>query len=172
MNRRFERDIKAWLEAEVGGVDARADEALGLVFGHLERRGPRAGFSQAVLAAAGFVPVDSRAPSPWLRVAVVGCMVSACLAILAAPLLLMGLDAFVHVAAWPLLTVLWRGAVRVASFAIACWSIIGDVATALRLSIATPTGASIILGNLFIAAASLVGLKRLLASSRSFSNAS
>jgi hypothetical protein len=97
---------------------------------------------------------------------------TACLTIVAVPLLFIVLKPLAHMAAWPLATALWRGVTRSAAFAFWCWSVVGDVATALRLSIATPTGAGLLLANVLIATASLFGLKRLLGNTRSFSNAS
>ncbi|MGE5358340.1 MAG: hypothetical protein ACM3NQ_04930 [Bacteroidales bacterium] len=190
MSRRIERNIEAWLNAEarfsaLGAAtaqgpepraetdsDRQADEALGRVFRRIERHAPRAGFSDTVLAAAGFAPVVAGAWPSWVRVALVGCLVAACLTVVGVPLLFIVLKPLAHMAAWPLATAVWRGVTRSAGFAFWCWSVVGDLATALRLSIATPTGAGLVLANVLIATASLFGLKRLLGNTRSFSNAS
>lgn len=171
MSRRLERDIEAWLQAEAAASDSHAEDALGRVFRGIERRRPRAGFADAVLAAAGYRPARAAA-APWFRVALVGCVVAACLTAVAVPLALIAVKPLAQLAAWPLLAAAWRGVTRSASAALNWWAVVGDLGGALRLSVATPTGASLVLANVLIASASLVGLKRLLGNTRSFSNAS
>jgi hypothetical protein len=171
MKRRLDRDIEAWLEAEAGGLDAPADEALVRVFRSVQRRRPRAGFSHAVLSAAGFAPAGA-GWAPWLRVALVGCLVAAVMTAAALPWVLLAVKWAVQLAAWPLLASLWRAGTRSASFILWCSAVAGDVLTALRLSVATPTGVGLLLGNVLVGAGSFFGLKRLLGDTRSYSNAS
>lgn len=162
MNRRLNRDIRAWLEAERAS-DEWADEALRRAFGRLRRRAPGPGLADRVLLRAGY-PVGAAAAwrSRWLRGAVAACILVAGLAIITLPAWWLVASPVVQAFGSPLLLALSRATVRWMSAAFASWAAVQDVASALRTALVTRTAMALLTANALLAVLSLSGLKRLL----------
>jgi hypothetical protein len=158
--------IRDWLEAEDSGAGDRAEAALTGALAGLGRRGPHEGFAERVLLAAA---IREPARSPWwavvVRVALAACLLAAGLALANLPVWIaaglavaraLGLSVVV-----PVLD--WLG--RAMAAALASWALVENVASALRATLANSAVVMLLAANLLVAAASLIGLKRLLKTS-------
>lgn len=162
MNRRLEHDIREWLNAQGGGSDELAERALMRAFAQLGRRTPPARFADRVLLRAGRrVPVPA-ALRWWLRGVVAACLVAAGLAVALLPAWLSLVRPVAHAFGSPFVSVLSHWAGKWMAATIAFWAVVEDVASAVRTSLATPTGILLLATNVLLAAAILFGLKRLL----------
>ncbi len=161
MTRRLERDIDDWLTAEESGSDEQADRALLRALSAIPRREPGPAFVDRVLcaigAARGVAPIWR---SAWLRVAVLGGLVATGLAVGLLPALV-SFGAVTHLAAGGVFGA-WHLIGRWLAASFLSWDIVQDVGFALRRSLLTPVAIAVLLANVFVAAASLFGLRRLL----------
>ncbi len=163
MKGRLEQDVREWLSAERAGSDELAERALGRVLARLGRRAPGAGFADRVLLSAGRLTPASRAwRSWWARAGVAACLLGAGLAAAVLPVWLLVADPVARALGSPLVSGVWHWMGRWMIAAFKSWAVIQDVASALRASLVTPAAIALIGANILLAAASLVGLKRLL----------
>jgi hypothetical protein len=163
MNRRLERDVREWLDAERMSADEPAEQALVRAFAELGRRAPGAGFADRVLLRTGhFAPASAFWRSRWVRAAVIACMAAGGLAIITLPVWWLVAEPLARAFGSPLALAMSRGAARSMSAAFASWTVIQDVGSALRASLVTAPVLALLSANALLAAASLFGLKRLL----------
>ncbi len=162
MKKRFEDDLATWLDAERSGDEEAAERALSRAVRHLDRRGPSAGFADAVLYRAG---IGARAPQAWEwrwvgAAAAAGLLVAGVLALSLASLVL-ALGPANRVLAWVVPVALhWTG--RWMSFAYDSWAVLAEFTVVLRAALATRGIQTVLLINAVVGTASLLGLKRLL----------
>jgi hypothetical protein len=162
MSNGFERDLREWLAAEEAGSEAGAEAALTRAFRRAGRLAPSAAFSDRALRAAGFRVGARSVWSPWTRAAALVCLCAAGVALAMLPGMLVALQPLVHGAAWPVVSAAWRLSAGAVGLALAAGAVVDHVAAAIRMSLASSTGAALVLGNVVVAAGSLLGLKRLL----------
>ncbi len=163
MSRRLEDDVRQWLGAEEQGADEPAERALARVLADLGRRRPSPAFSDRVLLRAGRLsPAWFAWRSAWTRGAVAACLVAAGLAVAMLPTWLIVADPLAHAFGVPLTAAVWHWMSRWSVAAFAAWALIVDVASAIRIGLATPTGVVLLTGSMLLAGASLFGLKQLL----------
>jgi len=162
MNRRLEEDVREWLRAEQEGLDELAERALTRALGELGRRVPRPGLTDRILLRTGRLSASRAWRSWWVRGAVAACLLSAGLAAATLPVWLLVADPVARAFGSPFASVAGHWTGRWVSAAFASWAVIEDVASALRVSLATPTALVLLSANVLLAVASLFGLRRLL----------
>jgi hypothetical protein len=162
MSSGLEQDVREWLAAEESGSEGGAEAALVRAFRRAGRPAPSAAFSAGVLRAAGFGVGARSAWSPWTRAAALLCLCTAGVALAMLPGMLVALRPLVHEVGWPFVFAAWRSSARVVDLTVNAWAVVGHVAAAIRMSLASSTGAALVLANVAVAAGSLLGLKRLL----------
>ncbi len=164
MKMRLEDEVRRWLGAEEDGLDGVADRALARALAGLEHRGPTPGFADRVLSRTGrLAPVAGVWRSWWLRFPVAASLLTAGLT--AAVLLPAGVVVVGFLGrtfAGSLLAASWHAMARWTTIAFRWWGVVADVVEALGASLATPAAIAILSANVLLAAASLLGLKRLL----------
>ncbi len=169
MNRRLEHEIRDWLKAQQDGPDELAEQALVRALGQIGRRRPTAGFADRVLLRAGrLAPATAAWRWWWLRAAVAACLVAAGLAVALLPAWLPAARPVAHAFGSPFVTSLSHWAGTWLSAGLAFWAVMGDIGSAVRASLATPTAVLVLSANVLLAAASLLGLKRLLKAPEEF----
>ena len=163
MSRRLEEDVRGWLRAEGLGSDEFAERALVRVLGDLGRRRPSAGFADRVLASAGRLSPASLAwRSWWIRAGIAACLVAAGLAVATLPTWLLVADPVARVFGVPVTSAVWHLITRWTVAAFASWALIADVASAMRVWLATPAGVGLLAVSFVTACGSLMGLRQLL----------
>lgn len=165
MSTHLDRDVREWLGAEEDGLEDVAERALTRALAGLDRRAPAAHFADRVLARAGRLAPASRAwRSWWLRFPVAASLLTAGFAAAALPAALLVIIPVARAFGWPALAASWHWTARWTTVAFRSWSIVADVAAALGASLSAPAAVAVLSANVLLAAASLLGLKRLLRS--------
>ena len=155
--------IGEWLDAEGAGDGDRAEAALARSLAAVGRRGPGRGFADRTLLAAGLL--EPASPAWWpvtVRMALAACLLVAGLALVNLPVLVYAWVPVVRAAGLATLVPALHGLARAMAAAFASWTFVEEIASALRASLGNPTVVLVLAANLSVAAASLVGLKRLL----------
>jgi hypothetical protein len=157
--------IASWLEAERSG---RSDEADGRLHGAMRSLGrfrPTPGFADRVLVAAGITRVRrSLFASGWTRAATVSAIVLAGFGALSVPFGALLIDGPSHAGRLLAFVVaLSLRAAHLAEAAVALLTLAAQVGDAVQLAAGTPGVLAVIVASALVAAASLVGLGRLLA---------
>ncbi len=161
MTGRFEREIEAWLAAELSGADEGADEALLRAFSALPRREPGPAFADRVMRSLSTIrPVALEWRSRWLRLAVAACLVATGLAVALVPQM-MTLATLTH-GTGAIVLAGWHLVSRSVAASFASWHVVEGVGFAVLAALANPVAVAVLLGNALVAAVSLLGLKRLL----------
>ncbi len=162
MRKRLEREVREWLDAERLSKDTLAEQSLSRAFAEIERRSPGPGFADRVMLASGLGRAAAFWRSRWLRAAIAVGMVAAGLAVVALPAVWLVADPLARALGSPLALTISHGVTRTMARTFAVWSVLDDVASALRASLDTGPVLALLAANALMAATSLFGLKRLL----------
>jgi hypothetical protein len=163
MTTRPDDAIGDWLDAEGAGADDRAEAALTRALAGLGRRGPREGFADRVLLAAGVL--EPAHPARWpatVRVALAACLLVAGVAFANLPVLVAAFAPVVRALGLSTIVPALHWLAHAMGAAFASWTFVEEVASALRASLASAAVVMVLAANLLVATASLIALKRLL----------